>query len=82
MVNEKEWKMVNNHFLKPVKSKPSWLIRTGEIIHKRYHQTRINVFIKKETKTVQNLKGFPYYYTKAVLDWPLDHLFQNPQIVA
>lgn len=52
MVNEKEWKMVNNHFLKPVKSKPSWLIHTGEIIHKRYHQTRINVFIKKETKTV------------------------------
>lgn len=51
---------------------------TVATIHEKFHQTIIIMFVKKEIKAVYNLKGFTYHESKAVLGWPLAHLFKNP----
>lgn len=66
MVSEEKWKMVNSYVLEVSKLKLFWRMCIVEMIYKKYFQIII-MFVKKEIKVVQNLKGFIYYDIKVVL---------------
>lgn len=50
---KKKWKMVNSHVLEPSKSKPSWWMCTVGAIHKKYRQTIIIMFVKKDQSCLE-----------------------------
>lgn len=77
-MRKKKRKVVNSHVLEPSRSESSWWMCTVAMIHQKYHQTVMIRFVKKEIKAVWNLKGFTYHESKAVLGWPLAHVFQKP----